>query len=58
MCSSGSESVHIHNVVQALIARVVYSFSAAFSKLMELGVPTSQFVTPEPWIMKNLGEKE
>ncbi|KAF9654031.1 heme peroxidase [Thelephora ganbajun] len=32
-------------------------FSAAFSKLMELGVPTSQFVTPEPWIMKNLDEK-
>jgi len=32
-------------------------FAAAFSKLMELGVPTSQFVTQEPWIMSNLDEK-
>jgi len=36
----------------------ICSFSAAFSKLMELGVPTTQFVTPEPWIMKNLDEKK
>jgi cytochrome c peroxidase len=33
-------------------------FSAAFAKLLELGVPTSQFVAPEPWIMKNSDEKE
>jgi len=33
-------------------------FSAAFAKLMELGVPTSQFITSEPWIMKNLDEKK
>ncbi|KAH7889082.1 heme peroxidase [Phlebopus sp. FC_14] len=26
-------------------------FSAAFAKLLELGVPTQQFVTSEPWIM-------
>jgi len=32
-------------------------FSAAFAKLLELGVPPPQFVTPEPWIMKNLGEE-
>jgi len=33
-------------------------FSAAFAKLMELGVPTSQFVASEPWILKNLDEKK
>ncbi|KAF5357298.1 hypothetical protein D9758_005875 [Tetrapyrgos nigripes] len=31
-------------------------FSNVVSRLFELGVPTQQFVTPEPWIMKNLDE--
>ncbi|RDB16907.1 Cytochrome c peroxidase, mitochondrial [Hypsizygus marmoreus] len=33
-------------------------FSAAVSRLFELGVPTQQFVTPEPWIMKSVDEQE
>jgi cytochrome c peroxidase len=33
------------------------SFSAVAAKLFELGVPTQQFVTPEPWIFKNLDEQ-
>ncbi|KAF9264113.1 heme peroxidase [Marasmius fiardii PR-910] len=33
-------------------------FSAAVSRLFELGVPTQQFVTSEPWIMKNSDEQE
>ncbi|GJJ06430.1 hypothetical protein Clacol_000622 [Clathrus columnatus] len=32
-------------------------FSKAFSKLLELGVPSSQWVTPEPWNMKTLDEQ-
>ncbi|KAE9403920.1 heme peroxidase [Gymnopus androsaceus JB14] len=32
-------------------------FSAVVAKLFELGVPTEQWVTPEPWIMKNVDEK-
>ncbi|KAF8828697.1 hypothetical protein HHX47_DHR3000049 [Lentinula edodes] len=32
-------------------------FSAVCAKLFELGVPTEQWVTPEPWIMKNVDEK-
>ncbi|RPD57600.1 cytochrome c peroxidase [Lentinus tigrinus ALCF2SS1-7] len=31
-------------------------FSAAVSRLFELGVPTQQFVASEPWIMKNTDE--
>ncbi|KAI8992970.1 heme peroxidase [Trametes punicea] len=31
-------------------------FAAALSKLFELGVPESQFVTREPWIMKSTDE--
>ena len=27
------------------------SFSKAFSTMLELGVPTKQFVASEPWIM-------
>lgn len=33
-------------------------FSAALSKLFELGVPTEQFPTPEPWILKSLDEQQ
>ncbi|KAJ3003995.1 hypothetical protein NUW54_g5022 [Trametes sanguinea] len=33
-------------------------FSAALAKLFELGVPESQFVTKEPWIMKSTDEQE
>lgn len=33
-------------------------FSAAFSKLLELGVPESQWVSAEPWIFKTLDEQE
>jgi len=32
-------------------------FSNVISKLFELGVPTSQFVTSEPWIMKSTDEQ-
>lgn len=56
---SGSKSLCAYPCVpQKLTAWSICSFAAAFSKLMELGVPTSQFVTSEPWIMKNVGEKE
>jgi len=40
-----------------LTTRFICSFSAAFAKLMELGVPTSQFVASDPWILKSLDEK-
>ncbi|KAJ7272089.1 cytochrome c peroxidase [Mycena haematopus] len=33
-------------------------FSAVVSKLFELGVPTQQFVTSEPWVMKTLDEQK
>jgi cytochrome c peroxidase len=45
-------SVFLHDL-SALMR--LYSFSAAFARLLELGVPTQQFVTSEPWIM---GEPE
>jgi cytochrome c peroxidase len=32
-------------------------FSAVVAKLFELGVPTQQFTTPEPWIMKSVDEQ-
>jgi len=33
------------------------SFSSAVARLFELGVPTEQFVTPEPWIMPTTDEQ-
>ncbi|EGO00213.1 hypothetical protein SERLA73DRAFT_180679 [Serpula lacrymans var. lacrymans S7.3] len=33
-------------------------FSAAFATLMELGVPTQQFVSSEPWTLKTLDEQK
>ncbi|EPQ57021.1 heme peroxidase [Gloeophyllum trabeum ATCC 11539] len=33
-------------------------FSKAFSRLLELGVPESQWATSEPWIMKTLEEQQ
>lgn len=35
-----------------------FSFSKAVATLFELGVPTEQFVTPEPWIMPTVDEQE
>ena len=35
----------------------VCSFSASVARLFELGVPTQQFVTAEPWVLKNTDEK-
>ena len=35
----------------------VFSFSSAVSRLFELGVPTEQFVTKEPWVLKTLDEQ-
>ena len=35
-----------------------YSFSAAVSRLFELGVPTQQYVTPEPWIIPTVEEQK
>jgi len=37
---------------------VRFSFSKAVATLFELGVPTGQFVTPEPWIMPTVDEQE
>ena len=34
------------------------SFSAAVAKLFELGVPTQQFVSAEPWIMPTVDEQK
>jgi cytochrome c peroxidase len=34
------------------------SFSAAFSRLLELGVPSSQWVTSTPWEMHTLSEQK
>ena len=34
-----------------------FSFAAAVSTLFELGVPTQQFVSSEPWILKSTDEK-
>ncbi|KIM75963.1 hypothetical protein PILCRDRAFT_826808 [Piloderma croceum F 1598] len=33
-------------------------FSAVISKLFELGVPTEQFSTSEPWVLKSLDEQK
>jgi len=33
-------------------------FSAVISRLFELGVPTEQFPTSEPWILKSLDEQQ
>ncbi|PPQ90636.1 hypothetical protein CVT25_006619 [Psilocybe cyanescens] len=33
-------------------------FSNVVSRLFELGVPTSQFVSPEPWVMPTVEEQE
>ncbi|KZT43589.1 heme peroxidase [Sistotremastrum suecicum HHB10207 ss-3] len=33
-------------------------FSAAFARLLELGVPTAQFVSSEPWELKTLDEQK
>ncbi|KAG1715774.1 hypothetical protein ID866_1398 [Astraeus odoratus] len=33
-------------------------FSAAFAKLLELGVPSQQFVTSEPWTLKTVEEQK
>ena len=35
-----------------------YSFSKVVSRLFELGVPTEQFVTPEPWIIPTVDEQK
>ena len=34
------------------------SFANVVSRLFELGVPSEQFVSKEPWIMKNADEKD
>jgi cytochrome c peroxidase len=33
------------------------SFQSVVSRLFELGVPTNQFVSQEPWVMANVDEK-
>jgi cytochrome c peroxidase len=35
-----------------------YSFALAFHKLLELGVPASQWVTPQAWELQTLDEQE
>ena len=39
-----------------LIHRSSLSFSKAFATLLELGVPDNQFVSTEPWTLKNSDE--
>ena len=41
-----------------LICHSDYSFSKVVSRLFELGVPTEQFVAPEPWIMPTVEEQK
>ena len=36
----------------------LHSFSSVVARLFELGVPTEQFVTPEPWIMPTEEEQK
>ena len=36
----------------------LHSFSKVVSRLFELGVPTQQFVAPEPWIMPTVDEQK
>lgn len=54
MCSSRSESGQHSKFILTFMS----SFSAAFSRLLELGVPTSQWVTPTPWEMHTLSEQK
>jgi hypothetical protein len=34
------------------------SFSAVFARLLELGVPSTQWVSSEPWELKTLSEQK
>jgi cytochrome c peroxidase len=36
----------------------LHSFSNVVSRLFELGVPTEQFVTAEPWIIPTVDEQK
>ena len=54
MCSSRSESREHRNFILTFTS----SFSAAFSRLLELGVPTSQWVSSTPWEMHTLSEQK
>lgn len=42
---------------RAKLTTVTRSFANVFAKLLELGVPQAQYVTSEPWHMKNSDEK-
>lgn len=44
-------------VGSAVLTVVCYSFSSVVARLFELGVPTQQFVSSEPWILKSSDEK-
>jgi len=57
ICSSMSASL-VYQRIQMLIHSFSFSFSAAFAKLMELGVPTEQFVVSEPWIMQTVDDQK
>jgi hypothetical protein len=41
-----------------LLTEHTCSFSAVIAKLFELGVPESQWVTSEPWIMSSTNEQQ
>jgi hypothetical protein len=58
--SSGSENLFypLNNKVFLLIDLKIDSFASVVSRLFELGVPTQQFVTEEPWIMKTVDEQK
>ena len=42
----------------SLLIERTHSFSAVVAKLFELGVPESQWVSSEPWIMPSTDEQK
>lgn len=42
---------------RSLLILFLLSFAAVVSRLFELGVPTEQFASADPWIMKSSDEK-
>lgn len=57
VCSSRSKSFDPSVQARMLIFRFTASFSAAVAKLFELGVPSQQWATSDPWIMQTLDEQ-
>lgn len=49
---------HFESILNTNLSLPLHSFSKAVSRLFELGVPTEQFVTSEPWILPTVGEQK